>query len=397
MRIIFSSITCSNAEYLKVQKLKHKEKLNPSQKYFDMLLKGLASHENVSISCVTARFIASSNCKKKFLSYKKEIIDAISYFYIPIVNFPLIRNFFNFIFGFLFTAKLCLQYRNEYRIFVADPLVYDISYGALLAARLFRLKKCAVVTDLPTYMAQIDKDGNGVSFKKKIKSSFMNNLIAAFDCYVFLTESMNVVNCKKKPYVIIEGMTYVNSSKITPKHVENNIVLYAGGLYEQFGIKTLVEASKKINVPNFELHLYGEGNCIDYINSVSKDYPHVKYMGTLTLEEIVCVESNAKILINPRPSSEKFTEFSFPSKTIEYMSTGRPVLTTPLKGIPKEYFDYLFVIDDESTQGFVKNIEECLCVENDRLDEIGLKSMNYVCNKKNNFVLSERLLQVLKY
>lgn len=394
MRIIFSSLTCSSKEYLNVQNIKYREKLNPSQKYFDMLLNGSVMHNDVSISCVSARAIAHSNSRKKVLFEKSERDGLILYNYIPILNFFLVRNVFNFILGFVYTVREIIR-AKEKCFFVADPLAYDISAGALLAAKLLRKKTCAVVTDLPIFMAQINKDGKGLSIKKKMSSVFMEHLIGAFDCYVFLTESMNVVNKKKKPYTIIEGMTYC-SQKIVQNSVDNNVVLYAGGLFEQFGIKKLVDAAKLVDVPGFELHLYGEGLCVDYIKEVNKTYPNIKYMGTLSLDEIIKVESNAKLLINPRPSNESFTEYSFPSKTIEYMSTGRPVLTTPLKGIPEEYFSYLIRIEKETVEGFAEMIGEFLDKECSLLDSLGLAGMRFVLEEKNNMASSKKMLEMLK-
>lgn len=395
MHFVFSSLTCSYQEYRFIQKIKFREKMNPSQKYFDMFLNGLILNDCGSISCISARAIAHSNCKTKYLKYKKELLENISYFYIPIINLFIIRNIFNFLFGFLFTAKDFFK-RKEKVIFIADPLAYDVSLGGMIAAKIFRKKTCAIITDLPIYMEEINKDGKGISLKKRIGIFLMNTLINTFDCYVFLTESMNVLNKMKKKYAIIEGMTYSNTKQESKHFVENNTVLYAGGLHEQFGIKTLVNAAKNIKVPGFELHLYGEGNCVDFIKDTTKTFPNIKYMGSLSLEEIIKVEQNAKILINPRPSSEKFTEFSFPSKTIEYMSAGRPVLTTPLKGIPKEYYDYLYIISDESEQGIAESIEKCLREKNEILDNFGYRGAKFVYEEKNSKKTISKFLKMIQ-
>lgn len=360
-----------------------------------MFLHGIKAHKNVLVNCISARAIAHSNSKKKFLVSKRELVDDIVYQYIPIINFRILRNVLNVFFGFIYSFKEISKIKNKKDVFfISDPLAFEVTLGTLLATKLFKIKNCAIITDLPTFMVQINKDGKGVSVLKRIKSFFINLLIDSFDSYVFLTKSMNFINKKNKPYVIIEGMTYSSDQPITSNHIDNNVMLYAGGLYEQFGIKKLIDAAKNVKIPNFELHLYGEGNCIDFIHGISQKFPNIKYMGTLTLDKILEKETKAKVLINPRPSTEKFTEYSFPSKTIEYMSAARPVLTTPLKGIPDEYHKYLLFIQDESLTGFTKCIEKVLSIDVNVLDKIGLESSKFVHEEKNAKKATEKIFNL---
>ena len=57
-------------------------------------------------------------------------------------------------------------------------------------------------------------------------------------------------------------------------------------------------------------------------------------MGCVTNDEIVRLQCEATLLVNPRPSDKEFCKYSFPSKTIEYMASGTPVLMTKLPGVP---------------------------------------------------------------
>ena len=57
----------------------------------------------------------------------------------------------------------------------------------------------------------------------------------------------------------------------------------------------------------------------------------------------------AKLLINLRNPEDKYTKYSFPSKTFEYMVSGTPFFTTKLEGIPSEYYNYLYCIDSYET------------------------------------------------
>jgi hypothetical protein len=55
----------------------------------------------------------------------------------------------------------------------------------------------------------------------------------------------------------------------------------------------------------------------------------------------------ADVLVNPRPNNEEYTKYSFPSKNIEYLMTGKPVVGYMLDGMPPIYKEFMFVIPKE--------------------------------------------------
>ena len=74
-------------------------------------------------------------------------------------------------------------------------------------------------------------------------------------------------------------------------------------------------------------------------------------------------------MINPRSTLDDFTKYSFPSKTIEYMYSGTPLLTTRLKGIPNEYFDFVFSAENNTEEFFDAAIREALLLSDKELRE----------------------------
>jgi hypothetical protein len=136
--------------------------------------------------------------------------------------------------------------------------------------------------------------------------------------------------------------------------IENkNAIMYAGALFEKFGIKTLLDAFSEIS-NNYELWLFGFGDLTDYITEQSKKDNRIKFFGNLPNDIVLDYEKKARLLINPRPLNHEFTKNSFPSKILEYMTSGTPVLTTKLPGIPDDYSDKLFFFDDD-TKFSIKN------------------------------------------
>ena len=69
-------------------------------------------------------------------------------------------------------------------------------------------------------------------------------------------------------------------------------------------------------------------------------------MGNLPSEQVFEYEKKAKLLVNLRDPSVELTKYAFPSKILEYMSSGSAVLTTKLEGIPNEYFSFINTVDN---------------------------------------------------
>jgi glycosyltransferase involved in cell wall biosynthesis len=223
-------------------------------------------------------------------------------------------------------------------------------------------------------------------------------LIRASNSFIVLTNEMNIaLNTKGKPFLIIEGLvdnsiTYKTISKIEER---KPICLYTGSLRKVFGIDRLVNAFSKIKQTNYELHIYGGGDFEQELMNICEKKSNVKYGGWLHNEDIVKLQKEVSLLINPRPSHAEFTKYSFPSKIMEYMLSGTPVLTTKLSGIPAEYFEYLYFFEDESEDGMAKTIESILDIPDHERFALGQKAKLFVLTNKNNAVQTERIISML--
>ena len=102
------------------------------------------------------------------------------------------------------------------------------------------------------------------------------------------------------------------------------------------------------------------------------------------------------MLVNPRPTAEEFVKYSFPSKTMEYMSTGTPVLTTVLPGMPEEYHPYVYLIRDETPQGIARALKDTLAQSDEALLQKGMAARNFVLTEKDNVTQAEKILEMLK-
>jgi glycosyltransferase involved in cell wall biosynthesis len=269
----------------------------------------------------------------------------------PLLNLPLFKMFSRLL-GTLFSLL-------RLRKFGMDVVcVYAAHTPNLVAAYILRkfhgIPFFVYIPDLPVYMDMGMGRSFFMRFLKKLDSWVINSLISQSAGVFVASEHMvaDSIKWSKKPFVVLEGIA--NAAIAVPEevepHIQKNIIFYAGGLSKAYGIVELVEGFIKSGV-DYELWLCGRGELESYLSEVSGRHSSVKYLGFLSAREVEKIQASAACLILSRNPQELYTRYSFPSKLLEYMVSGIPVLTTRLGGIPDEYFEFLNVIEDSSPEG----------------------------------------------
>lgn len=221
-----------------------------------------------------------------------------------------------------------------------------------------RIRICLYVPDLPQYMNLNANRSRLYDIAKKYDVAVMTKLMEQVDSYVLLTGPMKeLLPIGDKPFRVVEGI--VTRKQIEQawcrgdEKVEDELihVVYTGKLNEQFGVRNLVDAFGMIDDPRYRLVLCGRGDCEDYITRCSRKDPRILYQGQVSPEEAKAWMGRAGVLVNPRNASGEYTKYSFPSKNIEYLLSGRPVAAYFLPGMPEQYRQFMTVIPDDSPAG----------------------------------------------
>lgn len=265
-------------------------------------------------------------------------------------------------------------------------------------SRKYNVKCFAIVTDLLRDMYMND-DPSSVSYK--IKQLYLRQAIryqGEYDAYVYLTKEMSEVINPKKPYIVVEGVADVSNVK-KPSVNEKSIptaIMYAGMLHKSYGILNLIEAFCKLEKDDVELWLFGDGSCVQEIREYCRLNDKIKYFGNTPRSKVLEYERKASLLINVRDPADSFTKYSFPSKTIEYMLSGTPMLTTKLQGIPEEYFEHLYAISDVSVESIYKKLLEILDFSPTDLCEFGNRAQEFIVQNKNPRNVGEKITQFMQ-
>lgn len=367
------------------------------QKFNRLLASGLVKNSE-DVNVLSAAPVGRHNSSKLFWHRGQETNDEIRYHYLNFINLPGLRQTCLTLGTFFRTLFWTISKPKKDRAVVCDVLNASIGSAAILACKITGTQTIGIMTDMPGLMVRFETNQK-MTIVTRIATSLIKWCFRNYDKFVFLTEAMNVVNEHLRPYIVMEGMsdgTMAEHNK-TFEHKEIRTIMYAGGLHERYGLKKLIEAFMMLQQENLRLNIFGSGPFVDELrDKYCKEDNRVIYMGVVPNSEIIKAELNASLLVNPRPTHEEFTKYSFPSKNIEYMASGTPLLTTKLPGMPEEYYPYVFLIDDETTEGYFHALAEALNKTDDELFEYGAKAKSFVLDKKNNRKQARRVIELIK-
>jgi glycosyltransferase involved in cell wall biosynthesis len=383
MHIIYAVNTCSNKVYHQLFAHVKRKPAYHIQKYHRLLIEGLAAHAKVDV--VATPPVNRSVMDKAFVRLPRETEGGADYRYVPAIRNPVLKLACAAVGTFFRTLFLV----RKDSVVIVDSLNITVALSALLAARI-RGKRCVcIVTDLPEMLTM-----------GKLARKICNFVIRHATDYVLLTEAMNdYIGNRSKPYVVLEGHSDITMRERTPAlemKLTPKTCMYAGLISKKYGLDTLVEGFRMADIPDAALHLYGPCDFEEELKQIAAKDPRVFYGGMLMNTEIVDKEMEASLLVNPRPTVEEFVKYSFPSKTMEYMSTGTPVLTTVLPGMPKEYHDYVYLLEDESAEGIARKLTELMALPEEELFQKGLAGRDFVLDTRNNVIQAQKILDMLQ-
>ena len=273
---------------------------------------------------------------------------------------------------------------------IEDLIAFKQQYGT---------KIIAIIPDLLRDMYINEKQNSVITSIKKRYILKKSRLQGEYDGYVYLTEAMKYIVAPEKPYVIMEGIVDALPDNEQIQSVEKSksrSIMYAGMLHEKYGIMNLIDAFEQVDIPDAELWLFGEGTASQKVKARAEANTRIKYFGHVEHDTVVDYEKKAHILVNPRNPKDEFTFYSFPSKTIEYMLSGTPVLTTRLKGIPDEYFNYIFSARENSAEALTHALNDIFSHSEKELEQIGQTAKEFIIKEKNSEAQVKHIINLIE-
>lgn len=398
MKILYISSACKKENKKLIDKTA-KIKLTMSIiKFHNLIIDGLSECEGIEIESLIGLPISILTNRKIFWKAKVEKEKNKIYNQVNFINIPIVKQ----ISIMINIEKELIKWikenrRTEKKIIIIDGTFVSVLPKVCKVANKYNVKVVGVFADIYDYMCDVDNESNKSNIIKKIYRKKMDKCYDFMCAYVFLTEYMNaLINIANKPYIIMEGVVdgKIDSSKTIDKFSKKT-VMYAGKLQKKYGLKHFLEAFQQIT-GDYEAIVCGDGELKQYVENIAQKDTRVKYLGMIPNEKVMEYEEKSNVLINPRFTDEEYTKYSFPSKNMEYMASGTPILTTKLLGMPEEYYDYVYLIEDETVEGMKDTLKLILAKTEGELNNQGKRAQEFVLNKKNNVIQAKRIIKLLE-
>lgn len=399
MKLLFCALYERNhGEVLKNSKVKPNFAIS---NYNEKLIRGFTENLGENFEVISTRTVAAYPKYSKLINSKKEYrVGGCKCTEVYFINLPLIKYFFEYWSIYKELKKWCEKYKEE---------LYVCSYGrrishALAINRIKRkyknIKTCMIYGDLSGKLATKTTKVNPI--KEFVVDHFLNYSIKQslkMDCAVFFTKFMSEALKNKKPYIIVEGVcdeqTLMENWEDNKQKHEKIIVVYTGILSRKYALDTLIDSFQCLDEEKYELHLYGIGEMVDELKELR--ISNVFYKGYIEPSKISGIQKEADILINPRQNTEIYTKYSFPSKTMEYLSTGNPVICYKLDGIPAEYDDYLFYVKDNTSKAIAEKICEISNLSREQKEIHKEKTLKFLQDNKTAKKQCKMILDFLRF
>ena len=290
-------------------------KPNPSnQNFYSKLIKCLAINNNVSV--ISHRPLVKGMFKRTNSFEEDTVMEGKIRYYLTNIKTGKVYKAFQERKNIEKRALTAIEdFMSHDFIIITDVLRINLLRAAKKVAKKYNVKIVGMLTDNPMNLSHGDQ----------VLKQYIKKLGSSLDGYLALTDGLVNAYNPNVPSYIFEGL--VTEEYEGRKDPIFDYFYFGGALYERYGVKTMVDAFHKSNIKN-KLVIAGTGPLDKYIEQMAESDYRILYLSQLSKDKNVAYLRNAIANINPRPLNEKQDRESVPSKLLEYLSIGTPVIST---------------------------------------------------------------------
>jgi glycosyltransferase involved in cell wall biosynthesis len=161
-------------------------------------------------------------------------------------------------------------------------------------------------------------------------------------------------------------------------HESDTVLFFMGWLYKFSGLKEVARQLAETE-SNVKLVVVGEGDAYDDLQKMRMEH-NLQYrlilLGKKPYKEIPGLISVADVCILPACPEEKIMRDIVPIKLYEYMAMQKPVISTRLSGVVKEFGQDNGVVYVDSPKDVIEKTLEL--IKENRINELGRKARQFV-------------------
>lgn len=261
----------------------------------------------------------------------------------PYINLPIIKP-----------LSLALSLYRELRRVAGNRRVTLLSYNfnSFLALPMMALRRNG--GQVVPILYDVDMPGQTVpdTLARRLDFRLLRGFLPRVAGAVVITEQVAKDFLPHQPALVVEGGL---SAQQAEHHVDARLpppgtfnIVYAGALERYNGIDVILDAVAGLPDPDVRLHVAGRGSLESEVRAAAQCDSRVIVHGYMDAAGLAQLYRDASLLINHRSDHRIDSRYVFPSKLIEYLASGIPVISTHFRSLKAEYRPYLTLLDDES-------------------------------------------------
>lgn len=165
----------------------------------------------------------------------------------------------------------------------------------------------------------------------------------------------------ERKHLLLPAVVARETVAAPPRESRNRVILYAGSRSRAGGVDRLMAAVDLLKTPAVEFVLTGQGKGRDpSLAGITARSSRIRDLGMVAENELQRLALAADVLVNPRPVLAEHSCMNFPSKVLDYISYGRPIVSTRAAGLGPAFDDVLVYTEGDDPSHLARAIDEVL-------------------------------------
>jgi glycosyltransferase involved in cell wall biosynthesis len=204
-----------------------------------------------------------------------------------------------------------------------------------------------------------------------------------------LAESLPIGNT-----VIVRGYPSVGMPEELPNPVaddDRTAVMFAGSFDPVRGVDWFVDVAEKVLAERDDVVFWisGYGGRADRVRQRTAGVDGIRFFGTLPWEAYRARLAGADVFLNTQRPDRRISEYTFPSKILDFAVVGVPIVTTDMADLGQELDDVL-VVDGRTPESVAETLSDVL-KEYQRFTEYGERAREWVSEECSAAAIGRRV------
>lgn len=199
------------------------------------------------------------------------------------------------------------------------------------------------------------------NLKNKCYALVQRRIMRQYDVVVGLSANIQKNLKENQQFILMEGgiderfYNHFTEKKMQSDH--EMIFMYSGLLSKVTGVDILLQVASEMKEKDFRLWISGKGDLEQQVREVAEKNERICYLGHMEYDKYIKTLNDADVLINPRNMNLPENQNNFPSKVMDYLATGKTVISSKFVGWEKFRENIIFYDDVDMLK---QEMEKCI-------------------------------------